>query len=265
MGNRVPFYHLTLDLMNSVQALGSFRKMLSEKRAKTNLLYFLNAHCFNISLINHEYYKALRGTDLLFNDGIGIKLGAFLKRIDLIENLNGTDLIPKIIKLAFDLNKKIYLLGAREGVADNAANNLRAQYPGIQIVGVSSGFFGDDSELIAKINQSKADLLIVGMGVPRQEIWLKEHSHKLESVKLAVAGGAILDFISNKVKRAPFWVRKAGFEWAFRFIQEPSRLFKRYFYGNFLFLYLLIFTRPNVSNLKEMNATREGLLLKQLL
>ena len=247
MQRKVPYYHLSLDLTDTKNALEEFKAILEAPDQQTRFVFFINAHCFNISLKNNEYLKSLNNTDYLFNDGIGIKIGARLPGIDLIENMNGTDLIPEIIQLAYIKGRKIFLLGAIEGVAIKAADNLRKRYPGIRIVGTSSGFFSDSSVVVEEINNSRAELLIVGMGVPRQELWLSANQSRFESVKIAVAGGAILDFLSETVKRAPVWMQKAGIEWFYRFYQEPGRLFERYFVGNIKFLFSIFRYQMNIK------------------
>ena len=155
--------------------------------------------------------------------------------------MNGTDFIPKLLTLARDLNKNVYLLGGEEGVAEKAKQNLEWKIPGIKVVGTRNGYFDfdDDNEIVKDIVNKNTDLLIVGMGVPRQELWLTKNKEKLDGVKISVAGGAILDFISENVKRAPKWMRKSGTEWVFRLVQEPVRLFKRYFIGIPKFFYYL--------------------------
>ncbi len=247
---KTPYYHLDLDLKTSPQALEEFKNVLTRGEKKPKLVFFVNAHCFNISLRNEEYFNALKNSDFLFNDGIGIKIGARLKGIQVPENMNGTDLIPKIVHVAYQLNNKIFLLGAKEGIADAAKSNIEKKYPGIKMVGTSPGYFPEDQEVVNQINKSGADILIVGMGVPRQELWLTKNKNHLENIKIAIAGGAILDFMAQKVKRAPLWMQKSGLEWFFRFIQEPGRLFKRYFWGNFQFLYYVLFWNY-ISNYKK--------------
>jgi N-acetylglucosaminyldiphosphoundecaprenol N-acetyl-beta-D-mannosaminyltransferase len=197
------------------------------------LIFFINAHCFNIAQDNQAYKNALNDADLLLNDGIGFKLGAKFKGIQIKENMNGTDFIPKLCRQARDLGKNIYLLGGEEGIAIQAKLNLERTFSGISIVGARNGFFDfdRDEELVKEITDCKTDLLIVGMGVPRQELWLMKNKEKLRGVKISVAGGAVLDFISGNVPRAPVWMQKTGTEWVFRLYNEPKRLFKRYFIG----------------------------------
>jgi N-acetylglucosaminyldiphosphoundecaprenol N-acetyl-beta-D-mannosaminyltransferase len=220
-----------MDNTDTGETLSICRKYFESN--KNNLIFFMNAHCFNIAQKKSDYKQALNKSDMLLNDGIGIKMGAKFKGLRIRENMNGTDFIPRLLELARDLNKNVYLLGGEEGIAKSAARKLELKFPGINIVGTRNGFFDffDDHEILADIIERKTDLLVVGMGVPRQELWLQKNKEKLSGVQISIAGGAILDFISEKVSRAPLWMRKSGTEWIFRFLQEPKRLFKRYFIG----------------------------------
>ena len=157
----------------------------------------------------------------------------------MLDNLNGTDLIPKLISLCKRTDKKVFLLGTLDERLEKAKENIKANNPGVKIVGTNNGFFTSDEEddIIQKINNSNADMLIVGMGVPYQEKWVDSVKSKFDSVKLVVAGGAVIDFMSGSFKRAPKWMQKLGIEWIYRLLQEPGRLMKRYMLGNFTYLW----------------------------
>lgn len=202
-------------------------------------LFFLNAHCFNLAQKDREYFDILNSCDYLLNDGIGIKIASKIEKLVLKKNLNGTDFIPEIAEMASKKGYKIFLLGAKDGIAEEAAVKLKEKFEGLQIAGVHSGYGLDDS-VLELINNSKADILIAGMGVPMQEKWIRENKSKLGSVKLFVGGGAILDFLSQRIRRAPLLMRKFGLEWVFRLCLEPGRLWRRYLVGNFLFFYYIL-------------------------
>lgn len=202
-------------------------------------LFFLNAHCFNLAQKDREYFDILNSCDYLLNDGIGIKIASKIEKLVLKKNLNGTDFIPEIAEMASMKGYKIFLLGAKDGIAEEAAVKLKEKFEGLQIAGVHSGYGLDDS-VLEMINNSKADILIAGMGVPMQEKWIRENKSKLGSVKLFVGGGAILDFLSQRIRRAPLFMRKIGLEWVFRLCLEPGRLWRRYLVGNFLFFYYIL-------------------------
>ncbi len=235
MDRKCVFYNINLDITDLQGVLARCSDFFKSERAQT--IFFLNAHCFNTAQKNREYRDAINSSDLLLNDGVGIKIASLLSGLSLRENLNGTDLIPEILKLAAKKNKRVYFLGGLDGVAEKASVNVKRSLPGLDIAGSHTGFFGTDDEkdLIDKIEESGAELLIIGMGVPRQELWAVRNKQLLKKVKIIIAGGAILDFLSGRIKRAPLWLRKVGMEWLYRLYIEPSRMWKRYIPGNFIF------------------------------
>lgn len=205
-------------------------------------IFFINAHCSNIAQRNKEYSRVLNNADIVLNDGSGIQIASWINGIDLLENMNGTDFIPKTIELARDEGVSVFFLGATEENINQAVKNIEKRFEGIKIGGYNNGYFSSDEDdyIVDKINSSKASLLIVGMGVPKQEMWISKHQQKFTNLKIAIAGGAILDFLSGKIKRAPNWMRVIGIEWIFRWMQEPKRLTKRYLFGNPVFISSII-------------------------
>jgi N-acetylglucosaminyldiphosphoundecaprenol N-acetyl-beta-D-mannosaminyltransferase len=149
------------------------------------------------------------------------------------EKICGSDLMPHLCKIAAEKGYKVFLLGAAEGIAAKAADILREQNPGLNIVGTYSppfGFEKDQAEL-DKINrilkESNADLLFVGMGAPKQSVFIYENMHKYQ-IPMSFCVGATIDFIAGEQKRAPRWMTDHGLEWLYRLFKEPKRMFKRY-------------------------------------
>ena len=137
------------------------------------------------------------------------------------------------------------MIGAAPGVAAKAMENAKASFPSSRFVGASHGFFSDDyteEMAIEQINAVKPDILLVALGVPRQEKWISNHRNEL-NCGIAIAVGGLLDFVSGRIPRAPLWMRKSGLEWCYRLYQEPIRLFKRYIIGNPLFLFRVLLER----------------------
>jgi N-acetylglucosaminyldiphosphoundecaprenol N-acetyl-beta-D-mannosaminyltransferase len=231
------FFTLRLDIFSHEEAMQKIKSILMDQQTK--LLFFINAHCFNIAQKNESYKNSLLEADLVFNDGVGIDLAARIGTVNLKANLNGTDLIPEIIELCGKINKNIYLLGGKPGIAEKAKEKIEENFPGIRIKGVHSGYFDElkETHIIEEINQLNIDLLVVGMGVPRQELWLQRNKDKLSKVKLGIAGGAIIDFMSGNIKRAPTWMRKLKIEWVYRLWLEPRRMWQRYLIGNIVFFW----------------------------
>jgi exopolysaccharide biosynthesis WecB/TagA/CpsF family protein len=208
--------------------------LLAPGRRRVN---FMNAHCFNVMARDRQYATAVDSADFLLPDGIGVSLAAKMTGQALAANLNGTDLIPTLLKEAAKTGKSVYLFGGTPGTADNAANNLINEIPGLKIAGTRDGYAGaqNDADVIADINASGAGIVLVALGVPMQELWLHRNAPYIDA-KLTMGVGAALDFFAGNVARSPAWVRKAKCEWVWRLALEPRRLAKRYLVGNVSFL-----------------------------
>lgn len=147
--------------------------------------------------------------------------------------ISGSDLVPKLCRVAAQKGYSVFIIGGAEGVAEKAKENIEKEYEGIKIVGTYSphyGFEKDEVEL-EKINSIissvNPDILIVCFGCPKQEKWIYENYKKFNA-SVSVCAGATVDFMAGKVKRAPEWMSNHGFEWLYRMLQEPKRLLKRY-------------------------------------
>lgn len=200
-------------------------------------VFFLNAHCANLRSRNRTYATALARADAILPDGIGIELAARMTGTRLRENLNGTDFTPALLRDAAARGYSVFLFGARPGTAKAAAATLATTIPGLRIAGTRDGYDGasDPQAAIRAINASGADILLVAMGVPKQELWIDRHLPDL-APRLVLGVGALFDFLAGNVSRAPAPVRRLRLEWAWRLAQEPRRLARRYLLGNASFL-----------------------------
>lgn len=149
------------------------------------------------------------------------------------EKICGSDLVPVLCSMAAENGYSVFFLGAAPGVAQRAAKIMAKTYPGLKIAGTYSPPLGfeKDPEEIASINrlllESRADMLFVGMGVPKQDIFIYENMD-IYKIPMSFSIGGTIDFIAGVQKRAPRWMRKIGFEWLYRLLQDPRRMFKRY-------------------------------------
>jgi exopolysaccharide biosynthesis WecB/TagA/CpsF family protein len=198
---------------------------------------FLNAHCINIAAQDVTYRWALERATTLLPDGSGLQLAAHMHGTHFTENLNGTDLFPHIMQSAKATHSKVFLFGSQPGIADKAAAKAQELVPGLEIAGTRHGFFtaSDETDIIDSINASGADVVLVALGVPRQDIWIARNRHRL-SAKVVFGVGAQFDFWSGRVSRAPGLLRATGMEWVWRLAIEPRRMFKRYILGNPAFM-----------------------------
>ena len=199
---------------------------------------FVNANNFNIMLENKAYKKVLQSAQLVLPDGIGVKIGLQMAGGSLRRNLNGTDLFPFLANLFIRRDWPVFLLGATDEVLAKASEKIRTKHPGVRIVGTRNGYFkpGDEKGISEMINQSGAMVLLIGMGTPRQELFVGRNTGHL-TVPLVLSMGGLIDFLGEKNRRAPMWMRQIGMEWVFRLLQEPGRMWRRYLVGNPVFLW----------------------------
>lgn len=210
---------------------------------KTRLVSFVNADCINQAARNAEYGRVIRSSDLVLGDGVGVRLFSRLMGEPLRENVNGTDLFPRLCEALQGTQHSLFLLGGRPGVAGDVASWIRARYPECRVAGFHHGYFdaSEEAAVVGEIERSGASLLLVAFGAPRQELWLRDHLLST-GARVAIGVGGLFDFYSGRVPRAPMWMREAGLEWLFRLSQEPSRLFWRYGPGNLEFLGRAVWT-----------------------
>ncbi len=200
-------------------------------------VFFMNAHCCNLQHRNAEYDRAVGQADMLLPDGIGVELAGKMRGQTLTSNLNGTDLVPKLLADAARMGKSVFLFGGKPGTAEAAARRLIAATPGLRVAGTRDGYQGaaDTQAVIDDINDSGADIVLVALGVPAQELWLHRNADRLNAA-LTMGVGALFDFLAGKVARAPERIRKCRMEWVWRLAMEPRRMAGRYLAGNVEFL-----------------------------
>lgn len=211
----------------------------------TKIVAFVNAHAMNSAVSSKPFYNALSHADILLRDGSG--MATLLRMLDqpVGRNLNGTDLIPRILKIYE--GRRIALFGTRDEFAGRARDVIAGSLGGTSEVDSIHGFHDIDM-YVASALQTRPDLIVLGMGMPKQELLAAELRKAITDWPcLIVCGGAILDFLGGKVRRAPVWVRNIGCEWAFRFMLEPRRLFKRYIIGNPVFLARSMLVQRHIS------------------
>ena len=138
------------------------------------------------------------------------------------ERVPGVELAQELIKRLDAAGGSLYLFGGAEGVAEDAAKNISAEYPGVKIAGTHKGFFEDDSDIVDMIGTASPDVLFVCLGSPKQEEWMAAHRGLSCGVMLGLGG--TLDVLAGRVKRAPAFWRKIGCEWLYRTVKQPSRI-----------------------------------------
>ena len=200
---------------------------------------FVNPDCLNIAHRDADYHAVLDRTPLVFADGIGIHLALkWFVGTAMQDNVNGTDMFPRLCRLAEESALPIYFIGGQPGIAEAVAANAQQRFPRLQVAGYRDGYFSADetAAVIDTINQSGARILLTAMGAPRQEKWIDQHRSQLRC-GVAIGVGGLFDFYAGRIRRAPLWMREIGLEWVYRLLQEPGRMWRRYVIGNPLFLW----------------------------
>lgn len=208
---------------------------------KKHLIYYVNADCMLISFKDKEYCSILNKADCVYSDGAGVVLGARIMGKSIPKRSTAADFMPRFCEVFAEYGFRIFLLGAKMGVAEEAAEKLVKRIPHLKIAGTHHGYFNkeDTGGVIAKINSVKPDLLLVGFGAPIQEKWIYRNINSLD-VSVAWGVGGLFDFISGRTWRGPSWLLDNGFEWLCRLIAEPKRLWYRYLVGNARFVFSVL-------------------------
>jgi exopolysaccharide biosynthesis WecB/TagA/CpsF family protein len=233
--------HAWRDILGIAVAVISMDEALSllEQRIESRQfmpLAFLNANNANIAAKNAELVQAF-GRFLVLADGVGVDIASMaLHGAMFPENLNGTDLVPRLLR-RIKRPLKVALIGARREVADCARDAFQAMCPQHAVSVISDGYFTaeDEPRILARLEAERPDILLVAMGVPRQETWIVGKIRP-EHCTVPIAVGALFDIFTGAVPRAPQWMLRLRIEWLYRLWREPKRLWRRYIIGNPVFL-----------------------------
>ena len=178
-------------------------------------------------------------------DGVPVKWAAGFLGTPIVERITGLDLLPDLIELAHKKNFSVFLLGASPGVAEQLKLKINAEFPNCKVHGIYVPPFmtvfseAENKKMLDAVNQSKADILLVSLTAPKQDIWIAEHKQLLQ-VPLSIGIGGAFEVMAGLVPRAPQWMHGAGLEWLYRLIQEPKRMYRRYLIEAPLFIPLII-------------------------
>ena len=170
------------------------------------------------------YAAAVNGAKLVLADGVGDLCAARILGTPLPGRVAGADLVPRLLARLAERGGSVFLYGARPGVAQRAGEKLKSAYPGLRIAGAENGYISDETALLEALEREKPDLLLLGLGAPRQELWMAENRQRTPAVMIGVGG--LLDVFAGDIPRAPEAWQRLGLEWLYRLLREPRR-FKR--------------------------------------
>ncbi len=214
----------------------------------THFITYVNAHCLNVAKNLASYQKALKMANIIYSDGISVVwAGRFLHGCRL-HKITGREWIYDFCHMAAYQKISIYILAGAPGVAKSASLALQSRFPGLKVAGTNDGYFLEKSEniVIEEILQSKPNVLFVGMGIPKQELWISSHMEELQ-VPVYWAVGALFDYVAGIEPPVPPWMNKLALEWLWRLMIDPTGKWKRYIFGNPYFIFRVIAQKINGS------------------
>lgn len=236
-------------LLGTKLCLGSESELLSlieysVVARKKCLVQSGNAMSYNLAFEQAWFREYMNRANWILLDGVGLQIAAKILGYEPPSRMTWADFIPNLAGLCGSKNFSLFFLGGKPGIAQKAADRLTSRFKNLRIVGTHHGYFDkaldsrENETVIEQINYLRPDLLLVGFGMPIQELWLKENWERLNA-SVGLTCGGFFDILSGELPRPPRWMCNSGLEWLGRLMIEPSRLWRRYLFGNSLFLYRL--------------------------
>ncbi|MFA5524410.1 MAG: WecB/TagA/CpsF family glycosyltransferase [Tissierellales bacterium] len=218
-----------------------------------NTIYTPNTEIVMEAKKDDDLKRILNSGSLVIPDGIGLVYASRIKKKALPERVTGFDLSIKILSIANRKGSSLFLVGGKPGIADMAVENIKKQYPNINIVGSHHGYFKgthlgykeheEEIQVLNKIKEAKADIIFVGFGAPKSEKWIHENKDKL-NCKIVIGNGGTVDILAGTVKRAPRIYQKLGIEWLYRLIKDPKRIKRQMVLP--LFVLIVLFSKDDI-------------------
>jgi N-acetylglucosaminyldiphosphoundecaprenol N-acetyl-beta-D-mannosaminyltransferase len=236
-GRALDVLGVTIDDCRMEDALARVEGWLRDPGGRTRAVYFVNANTLNLACDDPAYRDVLRGADVVYGDGSGVRWAVrLLHGTSPVDNVNGTDFVPRLLRTRAGRGYKCFLLGGTEEMNARAAAFVRDHFDGFELAGRHHGYLDDaaSARVVDAINAAAPDVLLVGMGNPIQERWIASWRDRLR-VPVALAIGGLFAYWSGDLDRAPVWVRRLGFEWVHLLLRQPRKA-GRYLVGNPLFL-----------------------------
>jgi N-acetylglucosaminyldiphosphoundecaprenol N-acetyl-beta-D-mannosaminyltransferase len=251
---RIELGGVRIDRVDLAAAVDRIRGFLGS--GKPHQVVTVNLDFLSIAERQSEFRNLINECDLAVADGMPLLWVSRLQRHALPERVTGVDLVAASCRIAEEKGHGVFLLGAGPGVADAAARALQLRYPRLRIAGVYTPPFGpltpeEDERIVRMIQEAAPGILLVALGAPRQDQWIRAHRDQL-NVPVAMGVGCVFDLLAGVVDRAPTWMQHAGLEWAFRLGQEPTRLWRRYIVNDIPTLGRLLMASLRESDLEEI-------------
>jgi N-acetylglucosaminyldiphosphoundecaprenol N-acetyl-beta-D-mannosaminyltransferase len=233
-------------------ALRRLESLVSSEDGRVHSIFFVNAHTLNLAFRDPGYRSVLLSADCIFGDGTGVRWAArLLHGARLEDNVNGTDLVPQFLRAGSGTRRRLFLLGASPEAIPRAARHVERAFPAWTLVGYHHGYvdLADSGRVVEQVNAAHPDLLLVGMGNPRQERWIQRYQEQLE-VSLCISVGGLFDYWAGDLDRAPAWLRRWGLEWVHLMLRQPRKV-PRYLLGNPAFLLRVVWAGQVADSASE--------------
>jgi len=260
MTNKVSILSVDISTLNLSETIAVFKNWINEGVKKRVCVTPVN--CVLWAYKNEKLKGLYNSSAMNLADGVPLVWASKLLGNPIHGRVTGLDLLPEFAKIGNDEGYRFFFLGAKEGVAQELANQFAKKYHNLKIVGVYSPpfaeTFSDDenNKMISMVSDAQPHVLWVSLTAPKQDYWINEHFDKL-NVNIAIGVGGAFEVTAGLIKRAPPWMQKNGLEWLFRFLQEPKRLFKRYIIEAPVFIPLLFLQKMNLINRTPSNDSKK--------
>jgi N-acetylglucosaminyldiphosphoundecaprenol N-acetyl-beta-D-mannosaminyltransferase len=218
---RIKILGIPVDYVDRTTVLDSIENYIQS--GTQHFLSFINPEIIMKCRNSPELKQAIEKADLIAPDGVGLLWASKMIGSPISERVTGSDIIFDIANLSHVKGYSLYFLGAEPGVAEKSADLLKKKYPNVNIIGTHHGYFENDEAIVSQIEFLRPDILIVCLGMLKQELWIQKNIDRLK-IPVSFGNGGAFDFTSGKIKRAPLWVQRLGMEWFYRLLKEPKRI-----------------------------------------
>lgn len=222
MHSKISVLGILVDSLTMEEAVARCGSFINQGRS--HLVATANAEMIMMAQQDKELALILANADLVVPDGAGVVWAARQQGYSMPERVAGFDLTQRLLLLSAEKGYTVFMFGGAPGIADQARITAQRLYPKLRIVGVCDGYFSEteESDIIAEIDNARPDILLVALGVPKQEKWIMRHKDTL-NIPLSIGVGGTFDVMAGTVTRAPLWMQRANLEWLYRLISQPSR------------------------------------------
>ena len=230
--SKVNILGLELDRLNMTEVMSKIDRFVQEDEPRQ--VVTVNLQFMSLARKNEAFQAIVNRADMVVADGMPLVWVSKMKGAPIASRVTGHDILQECAELASNKGYSIFLLGGAPGRAQESAQSLSERYPGLRVYGTHHGTFSDmgvaerQDELTRQIREFDPDILLVGLGCPKQEYWIHNYMDEV-GVPVCVGVGGVFDVLTGRLHRAPGWMQRCGIEWIYRLKQEPGRLWKRYF------------------------------------